>query len=95
MDLDNYDKWIDNVNKTISLRNRGLLVNTKEAWIKGAEEERERILEIIRTVSLYTRSCIDPATSDTIILEILTRIYNEILDNYISTQDFKEYIRND
>jgi len=95
MVLDKYYEWIDNVNKTIALRNRGLLVNTKEAWENGIKQERERILEIIGTVSLYTRSCIDPATSDTIILEILTRIYNEILDNYISTQDFKEFIRKD
>lgn len=95
MDLDKFNEWYDNINTNQTLRNRGLYVNSKEAWLKGVEEERERILEIIGTVSIYTRSCIDPATSDTIVLEILTRIYNEMLDNYISTQDFKEFIRKD
>lgn len=37
MDLDKYYEWYDCITTTMSLRGRGLSINTKEAWIKGIE----------------------------------------------------------
>lgn len=51
---------------------------------------RNRILEILRTVPLDNKSCIDSSTSDTIVIIVLTRIYNKIFNKNISEQEFKE-----
>jgi len=61
MDSDRFNKWLDNINSNHDLRNRGMPVNTKEAWNEGMDEGRDKTVEAMKIILLLNRD-IDFAT---------------------------------
>ena len=51
--MKNYDEWWEEINCTSHLRNRGQSINTREAWKKGAEEEKEKTIDRIAFALFY------------------------------------------